>query len=117
MIEAYGKKVYLACGVTDMRKQINGLAETVVNTFGLDAFSGALFAFCNRNRDIIRILEWDQDGFWLHTKRLERGHFMWPGETQNSTMDVSSTELLQVISTTALERRFKGDQVTERLLG
>ncbi|MCL2632572.1 MAG: transposase [Coriobacteriia bacterium] len=67
--------------------------------------------------DIIRILEWDTDGFWLHTKRLERGHFMWPTEQAlESTMDISASELLQVISNTALERRFKGDPVTERLL-
>jgi transposase len=117
MIETTGKLVYLACGVTDLRQQINGLARSIVNSFHLDVFSGALFVFCNRRRDIIRILEWDSDGFWMHTKRLERGRFMWPVDnTSEQVLDISGTELQQIISSTALEKRFRGDRVTERLL-
>jgi transposase len=60
-----GKQVYLACGATDGRKQINGLTLVVQNSFKLDPFGRALFVFCNRNRDRLKILEWDGDGFWL----------------------------------------------------
>ncbi len=68
MLSLSGKKVYLACGRTDMRKSINGLAAIVEGNFDLDPFDGALFVFCNRNRDRVKILEWDGDGFWLYFK-------------------------------------------------
>jgi len=65
MLKLEGKRVYLACGHMDMRKSINGLSAIVECSFELDPFDGALFVFCNRNRDRVKILEWDSDGYWL----------------------------------------------------
>ncbi len=48
-----GIKVYLAIGTTDLRKSINGLSMLVADYLELDASSDHLFAFCNRNRDMI----------------------------------------------------------------
>ncbi|MCU6791546.1 IS66 family insertion sequence element accessory protein TnpB [Paenibacillus sp. WQ 127069] len=73
-----GSPVYLACGSTDMRKSIDGLAAVVQEQFALDPFSSALFVFCNRRRDKLKILHWDHAGFWLYYRRLERGSFQWP---------------------------------------
>ena len=70
--------VYLACGSTDLRKSIDGLAVLVKEVFQLDPFSSALFVFCNRKQDKIKILHWDHSGFWLYYKRLEKGRFQWP---------------------------------------
>jgi len=70
--------VYLACGATDMRKSIDGLAAIVQEQFALSPFSSALFVFCNRRRDKLKILHWDHAGFWLYYRRLERGSFQWP---------------------------------------
>jgi transposase len=71
-------KVYLALGNTDMRKAINGLSMLVEARLELDPFSGHLFVFCNRRRNIIKILYWDTNGFCLWYKRLEKDVFRWP---------------------------------------
>jgi len=73
-----GKKIYLACGSTDMRKNSSSLSAIVSESIKLDPFDDALFVFCNNQRNILKILEWDGDGFWLHTKKLEKGRFQWP---------------------------------------
>ena len=57
MMRFQGKKIYLACGSTDMRKAINGLAAMVEYSFQLDPFTEALFIFCNGSRDRLKILE------------------------------------------------------------
>ena len=56
-------RVYLACGPTDLRKSIDGLAALVRECFDLDPFSSSLFVFCNRQRDKVKILRWDHNGF------------------------------------------------------
>jgi len=71
-------RVYLALGVTDMRKAINGLSVLVEQAMTLDPFSGDLFVFCNRRQNIIKILYWDTNGFCLWHKRLEKDRFKWP---------------------------------------
>lgn len=79
--EACVDRVYLACGPTDLRKSIDGLAALVRQGFDLDPFSSSLFVFCNRQRDKVKILRWDRNGFWLYYRRLERGKFQWPQRT------------------------------------
>lgn len=78
MIPADGIRVYLALGATDMRKAINGLSVLVEQAMGRDPFSGDLFVFCNRRKNILKILYWDQNGFCLWHKRLEEHRFLWP---------------------------------------
>lgn len=109
-----------------MRKQINGLAAIVEGSFKLDPFSGALFVFCNRNRDRVKILEWDGDGFWLYLKRLERGHFRWPelppqkvlrdfpGTPEASdgrTMSLSGEELRMLLGSPGVIQKIKRQEV------
>jgi len=62
----------LATGVTDLRKSINGLAALVGEEMSLSPFTEALFGFCNRKRDLIKLLYWDHNGFALWMKRLEK---------------------------------------------
>jgi transposase len=115
MLSLTGKRVYLACGKTDMRKQINGLMAIVEQSFKLDPFSGAVFVFCNRNRDRLKILEWDGDGFWLYFKRLEKGHFRWPAEGDDATMTLTAEELQILLGGAKVELKLKRQEVAERL--
>jgi len=115
MINLAGKRVYLACGPTDMRKSINGLAAIVEGGFKHDPFDGAMFVFCNRNRDRVKILEWDVDGFWLYFKRLEKGHFRWPalGE-DDATMSMTGEELSILLGGARIEMKLRRNEVSER---
>jgi transposase len=112
---SFGEKpVFLCCGVTDMRKSINGLMYIVQNDFELDPFTNALFVFCNRARNRIKILEWDSDGFWLYFKRLERGRFRWPDVGDDNKMSLSPEELSCLIGSAKLEKKLKRREVFER---
>ena len=72
------EKIYLACGYTDLRKSIDGLAAIVQQNFHLDPFSNSLFLFCGHRCDRIKALYREGDGFVLLYKRLENGRFQWP---------------------------------------
>ncbi len=72
------ENIYIACGNTDMRKSIDGLAAIVQQQFKLDPFSNSLFLFCGNRRNKIKALLWEGDGFVLLYKRLENGSFKWP---------------------------------------
>jgi transposase len=111
MLKFGDKKVYLACGATDMRKSINGLSSIVESSFALDPFGEALFVFCNRNRDRVKILTWDGDGFWLYFKRLEKGHFRWPTIGEESTMSLTGEELNILLSGSKIESKLKRNEV------
>lgn len=108
------KPVYLCCGCTDMRKSINGLTMLVQESFALDPFADALFVFCNRNRNRLKILEWDGDGFWLYFKRLERGRFRWPSDDGAATMVLDVSELSCLLDGTRLEKKLGRKEVFER---
>jgi transposase len=92
MGSSFGSKVYIALGATDMRKSINGLSLLVEEQFDLDLFSGSLFAFCNRKRDIVKILYWADNGFCIWMKRLEEDIFRWP-DCEAEVMEVSGEAL------------------------
>lgn len=72
------ERIYIACGYTDLRRGIDGLAQIVQNQFSLDPCSNSLFLFCGRRRDRIKALLWEGDGFVLLYKRVETGCFQWP---------------------------------------
>lgn len=73
-----GVYVYLAAGVTDMRKGITGLAALAQEVLRQNPASGAVFVFRGRRGDRIKVLYWDGQGFCLYYKVLEHGRFPWP---------------------------------------
>ena len=74
------REIYLACGYTDMRKSIDGLAAVVQQQFNLNPFQPALFLFCGKRCDRIKAILHEADGFVLLYKRLDAhvGRYHWP---------------------------------------
>lgn len=71
-------KIWLATGVTDMRRGFNGLAVQASQVLAEDPYCGHLFLFRGRRGDQIKMIWWDGQGACLFTKRLEQGRFVWP---------------------------------------
>jgi transposase len=79
-----GTKIWLACGITDMRRGMDSLAAQVQQKLAADPFSGQVFVFRGRRGDLIKILWWDTEGLCLFMKRLERGRFVWPRASEGA---------------------------------
>ena len=91
-------RIYVAVGVTDMRKSFDGLCAVTQNVLQEDPFSGHVFCFCNRRRDRIKLLLWDRSGFWVFAKRLEQGTFAWPeAGNEHDALRVTMKELMCVL--------------------
>lgn len=71
-------RIYVALDPCDMRKSFNGLYALAEETLKEDPRSGALFVFCNKRRNRLKILYFDGTGLWVLAKRLEQGTFSWP---------------------------------------
>lgn len=86
--------VTLICGITDMRKSIDGLSNIVAYELDQEPCNEHLFVFCNRQRNKLKILQWTSNGFWLHYKRLEQSTFKWPGiEDDQLSLHISPQQL------------------------
>ncbi|MCX7921750.1 MAG: IS66 family insertion sequence element accessory protein TnpB [Clostridia bacterium] len=85
--------IYLACGHTDFRKQIEGLSAMVSLKFRLEpCFSNSIFVFCNKKKNTIKLLRWDGNGYLLATKKLmEEMKFQWP-KSPEEILDISQQE-------------------------
>jgi transposase len=112
---AASARVYIATGVTDMRKSINGLSILVSDLLKLDPLSGHLFAFCNRKRDMVKILYWDRNGFCLWHKRLEKDRFQWP-DTEEDVLNIDGHELGWLLDGLALEQQAAHGQLQYKLM-
>lgn len=69
---------YVACGYTDLRRGIDGLASIISQQYGNRLDEESLFLFCGRRTDRIKALYWSGDGYILLYKRLSNGRFQWP---------------------------------------
>ena len=85
--------VYLHREPVDFRKSINGLSVIVESEMSLSPFSGAVFVFCNRHRNKLKVLYWDRSGFALWYKRLEKEKFHWPRRWPEAVVAITQTQL------------------------
>lgn len=94
-------RCYLYRGRTDMRKGINGLCGLVRNELGKDPLSGELFVFFSRSHHQIKLLLWEEDGFSMYQKKLERGSYELPSGTSHQS--ISSDELNLILQGVSLK--------------
>ncbi len=95
MLEA-GTRVWLAAGITDLRRGFTGLSAIVAGTLQEDPFGGHVFVFRGRRGDLIKLLWWDGDGLCLFAKRLERGRFVWP-KAESGTVLLTRAQLSMLL--------------------
>jgi transposase len=88
-----GVKVWIAGGVTDMRKGMNTLALQVQQGLGRDPYAGEIFCFRGRKGYLVKILWHDGVGTSLYLKRLEAGKFIWPTSGSGEAVQVSAAQL------------------------
>ena len=91
-----GTRVWLAAGITDMRRGFDGLATLVQCSLFEDPFSGHVFVFRGRKGDRIKVLWWSGDGMCMFAKRLEQGHFVWP-DAQSGSVHLTQAQLSMLL--------------------
>ncbi|MBD3377351.1 IS66 family insertion sequence element accessory protein TnpB [candidate division KSB1 bacterium] len=92
------QKFYFYRHPTDMRKSFNGLCGIVTGILKEDPLDGSVYIFVNKRRNLIKLLLWDSDGFWIFYKRLEKGTFQIPElSDKSSTIEFSYEELMMLI--------------------
>lgn len=92
-----GRPIFLATGVTDLRCGMNRLYALILDQLGQEPLSGALFGFCNRRRDTVKLFCFDEGGVWVAAKRLESGTFRWPGAGAR-TVELTAADLHLLLS-------------------
>lgn len=90
-------QVWLYTPPVDMRKSIDGLAALVEKDMALSPMMCALFVFCNKRRDKIKLLYWERNGFVLWYKRLEKQRFRWLKPDENETLTVTGADLNRLL--------------------
>ena len=102
-------RVWLAAAPLDMRKGFDTLAEAVRTVLELDPLSGHLFVFRSRDAHRIKILWWDQNGYCIYCKRLERGTFVFPAADsatgEKRTIAIDSSQLMKLLSGCVIQSR------------
>jgi len=88
--------VYLACGVTDMRRGFDSLSAQVESVLNLDPYGGAVFIFRGRRGDLLKSLYWDGQGLVLYAKRLEKGRFVWP-QAKEGTVSMTAAQVSMLL--------------------
>lgn len=94
---SFPQEIYMANHPADFRKCFDGLCGEVISFMNSDPLGGALFVFYNKRRDRLKMIVWDNDGFWLFYKRLEQGTFEVPVLTSEHSRVVLSPEQLHLM--------------------
>src|SRR5262249_48930924 len=87
-----GTSIWIAAGVTDLRRGFTGLRAGAQTGLEQDPYCGHVFVFGGRRGVLIKLLWWDGDGLCLFAKRLESGRFIWP-QAEKGVVSLSRAQL------------------------
>lgn len=92
--------IYLVTGFTDLRKAADGCSAIVQYDLGMNPFTKDIFMFCNKSKNTIQIIEWDNNGFWLHKKKLlGKDKYRWPKTPEDmKSMIIDERQLKWLLS-------------------
>lgn len=91
-----GTMIWIAAGVTDLRRGFTGLSAIAQTALEQNPYSGHVFVFRGKRGDLIKLLWWDGDGLCLFAKRLERGRFVWP-QAEEGVVSLSRAQLSMLL--------------------
>lgn len=97
LFDTRGYRLFLRPGSVDFRKGSYSLAQLVEQEMELSPFDKCMFLFCSRERDKIKILLWEDNGFWLLQKSLQKGKFPWPRSLEKARA-ISNDQLMMLLS-------------------
>jgi transposase len=86
-------QIYVYTESIDMRRSINGLVILLADVFEQNPQTGDLFIFTNKQRNKLKALFWDKNGFVLYYKRIEKGRFQYSKHLQGNKIIVNPTQL------------------------
>jgi transposase len=89
-------RIFLRPGYTDLRKGVNGLTGIIERQMAGEAFSGDVYLFCSRDRNLLKAIWWERNGFLLSQKRLEADKYPWP-RTGEEALELSGEELTMLL--------------------
>lgn len=107
--------IYVACGFTDLRKNVDGLSILVKQSFNLDPFSNSIFLFCNGARNRMKALVWDSNGFIMLYKRLDGtgARFSWPKDSVQ-VRNITKVQLEKLMDGFSIDPPIGFSEVTAR---
>ncbi len=101
--DLHSYKYYIRPGVTDARKSWACLEELVHERMKQDLFTKSMFLFCNKSRNVLKILLWD-NGYWVLQKKLVKGTFCWP-KSEEEALQITMDDVMRLISGEDIFRR------------
>ena len=110
MLLGFRNNIWFYREPVDFRRQIDGLVILISGTLDKDPLSGQLFIFRNRSGNKIKLLLWENDGFWLMYKRLEKSRFKFPTHGEE-IWDLSYEQFICLLSGLDLTKRKKSSPI------
>lgn len=75
LIPYENRSIFIASQPTDFRMSIDGLSNFIQREQHAHLHDGSIYVFYNKNKDKIKCLFWDSNGFVLYYKRLDKCRF------------------------------------------